>query len=65
MYLHFELYFGFGLTQVDEINSWTTILSYTTNTMPADALATLGASASADVVLTLNPRIFRHQYQKS
>ena len=51
------------MTQVDGINSWTT-LSYTAITMPADTLATLGASASAGMVLTPKGRIFRLQHQK-
>ena len=33
-------------------------LSYTVNAMPADALATLGASASAGMVLTSKAGIF-------
>ena len=33
--------------------------------MPADALATLGGSASAGMVLTLKAGIFLLQYQKS
>ena len=34
-------------------------LSYTVNTMPADALATLGARASAGMALTKQARIFQ------
>ena len=43
------MYLRFGLTQVGEINSGTTkyCLSNTANAMPADALVTFGASASA------------------
>ena len=52
MYSYVESHLGFGLTQVDEINCGTCCLSYTANTMPADALATLGARASACMVLT-------------
>ena len=40
-------------------------LSYTANATPADELATLGASASAGMVLTPKPEIFRLQHQKS
>ena len=43
----------------------TSCLSYTANTMPADALASLGASASAGMVLTPKARIFHLQHQKS
>ena len=35
------------------------------NTMPADALATLGARASAGMVLTPKAEIFHLQHQKS
>ena len=52
------MYFALDLTQADEINSGnnnTCCLSYTVNTIPADALATLGASASAGMVLTPKP----------
>ena len=47
----------FGLMQVDKIDSGITIhcLSYTANIMPADALVTLVAMASAGMVLT--PRV--------
>ena len=50
IYSQSESCIGFGFTQVDEINSGTKIqctwcLSYITNTMPADALATLGVNA--------------------
>ena len=38
---------------------------YTANTIPADALATLGARASAGVVLIPKAGIFRLQPQKS
>ena len=49
IYSHLEFYLGFGSTQVDEINYGPTrhIVSYTANTMPADALVTLWARASA------------------
>ena len=40
-------------------------LSYTDNTMPADALVTLGTRASAGMVLTLKAGILRLQHQKS
>ena len=40
-------------------------LSRTANTMSADALATLGASASAGMVLTSKAAIFRLQHQES
>ena len=33
-------------------------MSYTANTVPADALATLGARASADIVITPKAGIF-------
>ena len=67
IYSHFELHLGFGLTQVDEITSGTTvhILPYTVNTLPADALATLGARASAGMVLISKAGILRLQHQKS
>ena len=45
LYWHSESHLGFGLSQVDEI--------YTANTMPADALVTLGTRASAGMVLIL------------
>ena len=35
-------------------------LSYTANTMPADALVTLGASASAGMILNPKAGLFRH-----
>ena len=55
IFTFFESYREFDLTHEDEIISRTTIrcLSYTANAMPADALATLGARASASMVLTL------------
>ena len=60
MYSHFECYLEFGLTQVDEFSyGMTEHLSYMANTMPADALATSGARASAGMVLTLQTGIFR------
>ena len=40
-------------------------LSYTANTMPADALVTLGASASAGKTLALKAGLFRLYHQKS
>ena len=40
-------------------------LSYIDNTMPADALATLAARASAVMVLITKAGIFRFQHQKS
>ena len=40
-------------------------LCYTANTMPADALGTLGARASTGMVLTPKAGIFRRQHQKS
>ena len=43
----------------------TCCISYTVNTMPADALATWGARPSAGMVLSPKPRIFHHQHQKS
>ena len=66
MYSHFESYLEFALTQLDEIKSGTTrhvtSLSYTANAMPADALATLGASASTGMVLTCQAGIFCLQH---
>ena len=59
---------GFGLTQVDEIDPRTSIhccLSYTANNMPADALMTLGARASASMVLIPITGIFRLEHHKS
>ena len=41
------------------------MLSYTAITMPADGLATLGASASAGMVLTAKDKKFRLWHQKS
>ena len=38
--------------------------SYKDNNMPADALATLGASASAGIVLTYTAGLLRLQHQK-
>ena len=46
-------------------NSNTCCLSYTPNTMSADALATSGASASAGMVLTPKAGIFHLHHQKS
>ena len=43
----------------------TCCLSYTDNTMPANALATLGARASAGMVLTPKAGIFHLQHEKS
>ena len=56
-----------GFTQIEEINSGTTIdvLSYTANAMPADALVTYGAMASAGMVLSHKVGIFHLQQQKS
>ena len=51
------MHLGFGLIQVDEINS--------ANTMPADALPILGASASAGMTLIPKAGIFHFQRQKS
>ena len=55
-----EPYHGFGLTQVDEINSGTTIhicLSYTADkTMSADALVTLVARVLAGMVFISKAR---------
>ena len=42
----------------------TCCLSYTNNTMPADALVTLGARASTGMVLTPEAGIFHLQHQK-
>ena len=54
------------MTQVDEISYGTTErLSYMANTMPADALATSGARASAGMVLTPQNGLFHLQHQKS
>ena len=39
--------------------------SYTANNMPANAMATLGVSASAGMVLKLQTGIFRIQHQKT
>ena len=46
-------------------NNNTCCLSYTTNTVLADSLATLGASASAGIVLILKAEIFHSLHQKS
>ena len=54
----------YSSTQSQLWNNHRCCLSYTVNTMPADALATLGASASAGMVLTPKAGIFRLQYQK-
>ena len=40
-------------------------MSYIATTMPADVLATLGARASADMVLTPKAGIYHLQNQKS
>ena len=39
--------------------------SYTANTLPADAMATLRASPSAGMALTSKAGIFRLKHQKS
>ena len=46
-------------------NNKTYYLPNPTNIMPADALATLGVSASAGMVLTLKAGIFRLQHQNN
>ena len=43
----------------------TCCLSYTDNTVPADGPATLGARASAGIVLTSKAKIFHLEHQKS
>ena len=69
MYSHFESYLGFGLTQVYEIDSGTTIhIVCPIQPIPclsADALATLGARSSAGMVLTPKPEIFNLQHPKN
>ena len=66
VFTHVESYLGVALTQVDEINPLTTIhFVYPTQPIPmaADALATLGASASAAMILTPKAGIFHLQHQ--
>ena len=58
MYSHFESYLGFGLTQADEINSGWNHNTCCMSDNQCHALATLGARASADMVL-MSP--VRHQ----
>ena len=62
----FEVLIGFGLDQVDEVNSGTTIhvysVTYRANTMPADTLATSGARVSVHMVLIPKAGIFRLQH---
>ena len=63
---HYELYLGFGLSQVDETTIDVNCLSYTVNTITADAVVTLGVRASAAVMLfTLKAGIFHLQHQIS
>ena len=50
---------------MDEIDNNTCCLYYTVNTIFADALAALGARASAGMILTLKTGIFRLQHPKS
>ena len=59
MYSHYETYLGFDLTNVD---GTAVHIDYPTktNTMPANALATLGTSASPGMILTPQSGIFRH-----
>ena len=60
MYLHFMSYWGFCPTELRRPSSqWsnpTFCLSYTVNTIPANILATSGARASAQMVLTPKSR---------
>ena len=69
IYSHFECYLSFEcLTQVDEINSGTTVhVVCPTQPIPwlMIALATLGARESADMILTPKAGIFPLQHQKS
>ena len=59
MYSHFISYLGFCSTEEDQLhNKATCCLSYTVNIMPADAVTTLGARASAGMVLIKQARIF-------
>ena len=69
-YIHIVSYLGLGLSQVDKINSGISTccdccLPNIANTMPADGLEALGASASAGIVLTPKAGIFHLQHQKS
>ena len=66
MYSHFISYLGFHWTEDNQIHNGATLhVAYTVNTMPADALVTLGAKASGGMVLTPKARILCLQHQKS
>ena len=65
MFSHFVSYLGIYSTVEDQIRNGrnpTCCLSYTDNTMPADALETLGARASAGMLLILKAGIFCLQH---
>ena len=65
-YSHFDLYPGFGFTQVAEINCGPRIHVCPTEpipSMPADAMATFRARASASMVLTSKAGVFRLQHK--
>ena len=60
MHSHFGSYLGFYMTEKGPSSQWSNptcncCLSYTVSTMSVDALATRGARASADMVLTNKP----------
>ena len=69
MYSHFELYLGFDLTRVDEIKPGTTVHAMSPAQLILcllmDALATLGVSASAGMVLASKAGIFLLHHRES
>ena len=64
MYSHLVSYLGIGQQKKTRFTIYM-LPVYTPNTMPADALATLGATASAGMALTPTAWLFHLQHQKS